>query len=88
MLKCSRRAPGYLTLIGDKAPPAARDSSEVGRALKQRCYPDTANGGYRWCLSSSLSLSVGFSIQDEAMAVARSASQGALYHADVTYLLP
>ncbi len=25
--KCSRRAPGYFTLIGDKAPPAARDSS-------------------------------------------------------------
>ncbi len=23
-LKCSRRAPGYFTLIGDKAPPAAR----------------------------------------------------------------
>ncbi len=25
----SRRAPGYFTLIGDKAAPAARDSSEV-----------------------------------------------------------
>ncbi len=30
-LKCSRRAPGYFSLIGDKAPPAARDSSEVAR---------------------------------------------------------
>ncbi len=41
------------------------------------------------CLSSSLSLSVGFSIQDEAMDVARSAPQGAhYYHADVIYLLP
>ncbi len=40
------------------------------------------------CLSSSLSLPVGFSIQDEAMDVARSAPQGAHYHADVIYLLP
>ncbi len=31
-LNCSRRAPGYFTLIGDKAPPAARGSSEVARA--------------------------------------------------------
>ncbi len=31
-LKCSRRAPGYLTLAGDKAPAAARDGSEVARA--------------------------------------------------------
>ncbi len=40
----------------------------------------------RWCLSSSLSLSVGFSIYDEAMDVARSAPQGAHYHADVILL--
>ncbi len=45
--------------------------------------------GLRWCLSSSLSLSVEFSIQDEAMDVARSAPQGAhYYHADVISLLP
>ncbi len=31
-LNCSRRAPDYFTLTGDKAPPAARDSSEVARA--------------------------------------------------------
>ncbi len=31
--------PGYFTLIGDKAPPAARDSSEVARALNGRCCP-------------------------------------------------
>ncbi len=31
-LKCSRLAPGYFTLNGDKAPPAARDSSEVARS--------------------------------------------------------
>ncbi len=41
----------------------------------------------RWCFSSSLSLLVGFSIQDEAMDVARSAPQGAHYHTDVIYLL-
>ncbi len=47
------------------------------------------NGGLIWCLSSSLSLSVGFSIRDEAMDVARSAPQGAqYYHADVIYSLP
>ncbi len=55
-LKCSRRAPGYFTVIGNKVPPAARDSSEVARSQKQRCYPDTGNGGHRWCLSSSLFL--------------------------------
>ncbi len=48
--------------------------------------PETA--GLGWCLSSNLSLSVGFSIQDEAMDVARSAPQGApYYHADAIYLL-
>ncbi len=31
---------------------------------------------------------VGFSIQDEAMDVTRSAPQGAHYHDDVIYLLP
>ncbi len=34
----------------------------------------------------SLSFSVGFSIQDEAMDVAQSAPQGAHYHAEVIYL--
>ncbi len=41
-----------------------------------------------WCLSSGLSFLVGLSIQDEAVDVARSAPQGAHYHADVIYLLP
>ncbi len=59
-------------LFGDKAPPAARDSSEVARALNQRYYPQTGNGGHSWYLSSNLSLSVKLSIQDEAMDVARS----------------
>ncbi len=39
-------------------------------------------------LSSSLSLSTGHSIRDEAMGVARSAPRGAHFHADVIYLLP
>ncbi len=46
------------------------------------------NSGQRWCLSSSLFLSIGFSIQDEAMNVARSAPQGAHYHVDFIYMLP
>ncbi len=56
--------------------PTARDSADVARG---RCYPHTGNGGHSRCLSSSLSLSVGYSIQDEAMGVARSAPQGAHY---------
>ncbi len=59
-----------------KAPLAARYSSEVERALNQRCYPHTGNDGHSWCLNSGLSLSVRFSIQDETMDVARSAPQG------------
>ncbi len=35
--------------------------------------------GFRWCLSSGLSLSVRISIQDEAMDVAQSAPQEAHY---------
>ncbi len=35
-----------------------------------------------------LAAAVRFFIEDEAMDVARSASQGAHYHADVIYLLP
>ncbi len=58
LLNCSRRAPVYFTLVGDKASPAARNSSEVARALNWRCYPHTGNGGLIWFLSSSLSLSV------------------------------
>ncbi len=80
-LNCSRRAPCYFTLTGDKAPPAALDSSEVMRAFNRLCYLHTER-----CLSSSQSISVGFSTQDEAMDVARSASLGAYYHADVSYL--
>ncbi len=35
---------------------------EVARAKNQHCYPHTGNSGHIWCLSSSLSLSVGFFI--------------------------
>ncbi len=48
---------------------------------------NAGNGGHGKCLGSSLSLSVGFYIQDEAMDVARSAPQGAYYHAEAIYLL-
>ncbi len=65
LFDCSRTAPG------DRAPPAAHDNSEVARALNRRCYPHTGNGGHSWCLSSSLSLLVGFSTLDEAMDAAR-----------------
>ncbi len=51
-LKCTRRVPGYFTLLGDKAPPAACDSSEVARAENQRCYPHTRNCEHSWRLSS------------------------------------
>ncbi len=48
-------------LIGDKASPAARGSSEVARAFNRRCYPHTGSSGHSWCLSSSISWPVGFS---------------------------
>ncbi len=69
-----------LHLIGDKAPPVARDSGEVARAYKQRCYSHSGNVGHSWCLNSSLFLSVGLSIQDEAMDVVQSAPQRTHYH--------
>ncbi len=43
-----------------------RDSSAVKSTLLQAQFVFKLDG-HRWCLSSSLSLSVGFSIQDEAM---------------------
>ncbi len=69
---------GHLTLhlIGDKSPSAACDSSEVERANNGRCYPHTENGELNRCLTRGPSLPVGFSIQDEAMDIARSASHG------------
>ncbi len=56
--------------------------------LNRRNCPHTRNSGLSWCLSSSLSLSVGLSTQDEVMDVTRFALQGAHYHADVIYLSP
>ncbi len=74
--KYSRKASGHFTLIGGKVAPAARDSSEVARALNQRCYLHTTNVGHSWYLSGSLSLSVRFSTQDETMDVAGSRHMG------------
>ncbi len=45
-LDCSLRAYGFFTLICEKTPPAARDSSEVARALNRRCDPHIGNGGH------------------------------------------
>ncbi len=67
-----KKSAWLLYQIGGKAPPAARTSNEAACALN----PRTGNGEHGWCLSSSLFLSVGFSIQDEAMDVALSAPQG------------
>ncbi len=53
-----------------------------------RCYLYTVNGGCSSRPSSSLSLSVGFSIQDEAIDGSRSAPQRTCYHAGVIDLLP
>ncbi len=58
---------------------AARDRSEIAPALSRRCYPHAENSEHSWCLSSSLSLSVGFSINDEAMVVARFMQQRTLF---------
>ncbi len=62
-----------LDQIGDKAPPAARYSSEATCELNRRCYPCAVD--IVGVLSSSLSLSGGLSIQDEDMDVALSVSQ-------------
>ncbi len=67
-----------LRLLGDKAPPTARYGSGVACAQRQFCCPEIRNDRLSWCLSSYLSLSVGFSIKDEASDVARSAQPGPL----------
>ncbi len=41
------------------APPDTRNSNAVVHALKRHCYPHTGRSVHRWCLSSSLVLSVG-----------------------------
>ncbi len=69
-----KKSAWYLHLIGDKAPPAARDSSEVARALNRRWYPHVWNCGLWWCLNKKLSLKVQFSMAHN--------------HADVIHLLP
>ncbi len=44
--------------------------------VKATLLSSQGNDGHRWCLSSSLSLSVGFSIQNEAMDVPGSRHSG------------
>ncbi len=75
-----------LYLTNDKVPSPARDCSEVARTVCRCCFPHTGNGVISWYLSSSsLYLSVGFSLLDEAMDVARPAPRGANCHAGVIY---
>ncbi len=74
--------------LGDKAPPDARDSSEVAYALNRRCLAHTGNDGLNFVFwSSNLSLLVEFSIQDEAMAVVWLIPKWAHYLVDVNTLL-
>ncbi len=40
-----RRAPGHLTLIGDKMPSTPHDSNDVVFTSRQRCYSHTGHGG-------------------------------------------
>ncbi len=71
-----------LHLISDKASPTASDSSGVARTLNRRFVLKLKTAG------SSLSLSVGFSINDEDMDVARSVPLGIHNHADVIDVIP
>ncbi len=57
-------------LTGSLPAQTVQRAPRVGRYCSNadwHCYPYTGNGVYSWWLSSSPSLSVGFSIQDEAM---------------------
>ncbi len=40
-----KESPCLLHLLGEKAILAARDGSDVARALSRRCFPNTENGG-------------------------------------------
>ncbi len=57
-----KKSAWLLHLIGDKVPPAIRDTVEVPRAINRRCYWYTENGQPSWCLSSYQSWSLGFSM--------------------------
>ncbi len=63
-----KKSTWLLHLNGGKAPPTARDRNVVVRILR---YPHTGYGGLSWCLSSSVSCPVGFSIQEKAMGIDR-----------------
>ncbi len=62
-----KKSAWLLHLIGDKASPAAYDSSKASRELNQHLYPHAGNGGHSWRLSCSLSLTVRLFIQGEAI---------------------
>ncbi len=51
-------------LFDEDSPPAAGPNT-----FKCRCHPYAGNAKLSWCMSSSLSRTVGFSIQDETMEV-------------------
>ncbi len=70
-------------MLGDKVSPTAVNSSEVSSVRRQRCYPRIGNGGPDWCSSSNPFLSVGFSIQEEAIDITQYAPQKAHYHTGV-----
>ncbi len=56
-------------LFVNKAPPIANDRNWLSRPFIRCCYHPSRNSGLSLCLSSSPSLSVGLSIQYEAMDV-------------------
>ncbi len=64
------------------------NSKEARWLVYRRCYLGIASSAQLLKKSTWPSFSVGFSSQDEVMDVARSASQGAHYHADVYLLAP
>ncbi len=87
-LFCFDIAPRATRLKKSALPSPARDSSEVAYALNRRCLAHTGNDGLNLVLwSSNLSLLVEFTIQEEAMAVARFIPKWAHYLADVNTLL-
>ncbi len=75
-------------LIGEKDQLTARDSPGVERTWNRFWYPHTGHGVLSWSTSSSQPWSLGVSIQDEAMDVARAVQQRAHYQEGVTYLRP
>ncbi len=76
MLNCTRSPPGCFTLIGDKAPPTARDYIDIARTLNRRCHPHAGNFGLRMMLKQQPILVGIIALHDECMDIVRSAPQG------------